>query len=211
VRIYGFPPVQPVHLTQNSGLKKADLAALICKQVDHWPTPPFNPSKSSITAMKNALLDPANGFLKQGPLDTEWSSPLTSAPATPRPFSRDSEHTSTNVQPEEAMGEHSKVGSNSLFTSFLVSMLTASKDHDFIQISLLLEDRRFDPARKSAVRITVGTVEPGNRDQHVSAKEVIHELQCSHSALAGAQFINKHLLILLFFSRPCQAWVPLPT
>jgi hypothetical protein len=131
-------PVTCLILPQHSGLKKADLAVLIHRQIDRWPTPPFNPSKLTIAGMKKALLDQANRFSKPGLLDYEGDSPLTSAPATPRPLSR--EHTSTsadNVQ--ETMGESSKVWSHPLFIMFLVSMLIASKNHAIV--SLLLEDR----------------------------------------------------------------------
>jgi len=79
-----YKPSISSHLSQNySGLKKAELAILIRKQVNCWPKPPFNPSKTTIVDMKQALLNCANGFTISKPRPLE-DSPLTSAPSTPR-------------------------------------------------------------------------------------------------------------------------------
>jgi hypothetical protein len=43
-------------------LTKKDIAALIREQQDCWPHRSFNPSKVKLGTMKEALLDPANGF-----------------------------------------------------------------------------------------------------------------------------------------------------
>jgi hypothetical protein len=43
-------------------LTKKDIAALIRQQQDRWPHRSFNASKVKLGTMKEALLDPANGF-----------------------------------------------------------------------------------------------------------------------------------------------------
>lgn len=67
----------------NSGLKKCELADRIRKQLDCWPSGSFNESKTTIKAMKAALLNCANGFSDSDvlPLTTEGS-PLTPLSAT---------------------------------------------------------------------------------------------------------------------------------
>ena len=81
-----YKPSLSPPLSQNySGLKKAELAALIRRQVSCWPKPPFNPSKTTIADMKQALLDHRNGFTISKIRSLE-DSPLSSAPPTPGPM-----------------------------------------------------------------------------------------------------------------------------
>lgn len=47
-------------------MKKDKLSSLVNSQKDRWPGPGrFNPSKTRIADIRNALLDPKNGFSKQ--------------------------------------------------------------------------------------------------------------------------------------------------
>jgi hypothetical protein len=54
-----------------------------------------------------------------------------------------------------------------------------------------LQDRRFSPVKKSIVRLRVDVDhgEEENREPQVSAREVIRQLQHSHSALNGTRFL----------------------
>jgi hypothetical protein len=54
-----------------------------------------------------------------------------------------------------------------------------------------LQDRRFNPVKKSIVhlRVDVDHGEEGNGEPQVSAREVIRQLQHSHSALNGTHFL----------------------
>jgi len=57
-------------------LTKKQLAGLIQGQIEHWPEKRFNPSKTTIKSMRDALLDHSNGFRK-------LAHPETDTPPTP--------------------------------------------------------------------------------------------------------------------------------
>ena len=52
------------HLLPHRRLTKKQLAPLIQDQIEHWPGKRFNASKTTIQSMRDALLDPSNGFRK---------------------------------------------------------------------------------------------------------------------------------------------------
>lgn len=161
-----------------TGLKKYALADRIRRQIDCWPGGSFNESKTTMKQMKAALLNCANGFSTSDPFIE--GSPLTSLSATPPAVS-----TATPSQPQpDAIGT-AQLAQSDYYGNNLQKNAESSKE--LASVILFLEDRRFNPVKKSIIRLCVDVDhgEEENGEPQVSAREVIRQLQHSHSALNG--------------------------
>jgi len=132
--------------------------------------------------MKAALIDPSNNFsISDVVPPVIEGSPLTSIPgsATP-PLSR------TPPPPQLQLGSVAAADPLAQPDNHGIDMQREGSK-ELISVSLLLQDRRFNPVQKSAVRICidVDAREAEDREKHISARDVIRHLQCSHSALNG--------------------------
>ncbi|KAF9525464.1 hypothetical protein CPB83DRAFT_838193 [Crepidotus variabilis] len=161
-------------------LTKKQLAAIIRPQIECWPTPIFNFSKTKLQAMKDAILDKKNGFQKppsqaDGPLNNPQLQPERDAPTaaaqTPGIGGDDDDKNDENENENEREEDRQE-----------------QEPEPHITIDVFLEDERCMPSRKSAIQVTLPVlmeVESASKDRCVLATPLMAQIQASHSAIRG--------------------------
>ncbi|KAF9524380.1 hypothetical protein CPB83DRAFT_838939 [Crepidotus variabilis] len=155
-----------------SNLTKKQLAAIIRPQIECWPTPIFNFSKTKLQAMKDAILDKKNGFQKppsqaDGPLNNPQLQPERNAPTAA------AQNQGIGGDDDENEREENR---------------QEQDPEPHITIDVFLEDERCMPLRKSAIQVTLPArmeVESASKDRCVLAAPLMAQIQTSHSAIRG--------------------------